>query len=144
MSKNNSWKIYTGYKKTELTEQIRIMQYCKSMEAYNEEYALIYHIPNEGKRKQKTGSNLVKAGLRAGVPDICIPVSHFGMHGLYIELKKDKKSKISKVQKDWIKKLNNQRYVATVCYGADEAIELITAYMEENIKKFLELYREII
>lgn len=136
-----SWTRYEGQKKTELTEQIRVMKYCESMEAYNEEYKLIYHIPNEGKRKQRTGKNLVKAGLKKGVPDLFISVSKFGYHGLYIELKKDKKSKVEAEQINWIKRLNQQKYIATVCYGADEAIELITAYIEEIETEFLKTFR---
>lgn len=127
--------------KTELTEQIRVMQYCKSMEAYDKDYSMIYHIPNEGNRKQKTGSNLVKAGLKKGVPDICVAVPKMGMHGLYIELKKDKQSKVSKEQIEWIKRLNQQKYIATVCYGADEAINLIIAYMSSNREQFLKNLR---
>jgi len=119
--------------KSELTEQIRVMQWCKSMEAYDKDYSLIYHVPNEGNRNRKTGSNLVKAGLKKGVPDICVAVPKMGMHGLYIELKKDKQSKVSKEQIEWIKKLSHQKYIATVCYGADEAINLIASYMSSNI-----------
>lgn len=127
--------------KSELTEQIRVMQWCKSMEAYDKDYSLIYHVPNEGNRNRKTGSNLVKAGLKKGVPDICVAVPKMGMHGLYIELKKDKQSKVSKEQIEWIKKLSHQKYIATVCYGADEAINLIAAYMSSDYEKFLKAHR---
>lgn len=138
-----SWTTHAGQVKTELTEQIRVMTWCKSMEAYDEDYSLIYHIPNEGKRKRKTGGNLVRAGLKKGVPDICVPVARLGMHGLYIELKKDKKGKVSEEQIDWIRRLSNQKYLATVCFGADEAIELITAYMKNDSNKLLKIYRHI-
>lgn len=138
-----SWTTYTGAKKTELTEQIRVMTWCRSMEAYEKDYELIYHIPNEGKRKRRTGGNLVRAGLKKGVPDICVPVARLGMHGLYIELKKDKSGEVSKEQIEWIRRLSKQKYLATVCYGADEAIELITAYMQSDSNKLLTVYRHI-
>ena len=120
-------------------------RYPESMCAlhYDKDYELIYHIPNEGKRKRRTGGNLVKAGLKKGVPDICVPVSKLGMNGLYIELKKDKSGDISKEQIEWIKRLSKQKYLATVCYGADEAIELITAYMQSDSNKLLTVYRHI-
>ena len=41
--------------KTEDTEQMQIINYCNSMSAYVQEYAMIYHIPNEGKRKNTGG-----------------------------------------------------------------------------------------
>lgn len=135
-----SWTTYTGAKKSELTEQIRVMTWCRAMEPYNSEYSLVYHIPNEGKRKQKTGSNLVKAGLKKGVPDICIPISRFNYNSLYIELKKDKESSISKEQIEWIRNLIIHNNAALVCTGADEAINVIKAYMENEYAIFMNYF----
>lgn len=44
-------KTYYLREKTEDSEQMQIINYCNSMSAYIQEYAMIYHIPNEGKRK---------------------------------------------------------------------------------------------
>lgn len=65
--------------KTEDTEQMQIINYCNSMSAYVPEYEMIYHIPNEGKRKN--GAKLKRIGLRKGVPDLCMPVPRMGFHG---------------------------------------------------------------
>lgn len=43
------------------------------------ELALAYHVPNENAHK--------RPGVRAGIPDICIPLPRGPYAGLYIELK---------------------------------------------------------
>lgn len=93
------------------------------------ELELLYHVPNEGKRSYKTAARLKAEGLKSGVPDICLPVPRGGYHGLYIELKRVKNSRVTQDQLDWIEALIAQGYVAAVCRGCDEAIELITRYL---------------
>jgi hypothetical protein len=68
-------------------------------------------------------------GLKGGVPDICLPVARGGHHGLYIELKRIKNSRVTEEQLKWLENLAGQGYVAAVCRGADEAIDLITRYL---------------
>ena len=41
-----------------------------------------------------------RQGVKAGVPDICLPVARNGYHGLYIELKAGK-NKATKNQEKW-------------------------------------------
>ena len=47
---------------------------------------MLYHIPNGGSRNRKEAYNLKLQGVRAGVPDLCLPVARGKFHGLYIEL----------------------------------------------------------
>lgn len=89
---------------------------------------LMYHIPNEGKRSEVTGGILKAEGLKAGVPDICLPVASNGYHGLYIEMKA-KGGSTTKLQKQWIAALNAQNYFAVVCFGFDEAKAIIEKYL---------------
>lgn len=128
-------KTYFLKEKTEDTEQMQIINYCNSMSAYVPEYAMIYHIPNEGKRKN--GAKLKRIGLRKGIPDLCLPVPKIGFHGLYIELKK-MHLKASKEQKEWLFKLEQQGYAVSICFGANEAINLITAYMNSDYETFID------
>ena len=72
-------------KRSETTEQIALFNWAKRTESILPELALMYHVPNEGKRSN--GGILKAAGLKSGVPDICLPVANNGFHGLYIELK---------------------------------------------------------
>ncbi len=129
-------KTYFLKEKTEDTEQMKIINFCNIMSAYVPEYEMIYHIPNEGKRKN--GAKLKRIGLRKGIPDLCLPVPKMGFNGLYIELKKDTSKKASKEQKEWLFKLEQQGYATSLCFGADEAINLITAYMNSDYETFID------
>lgn len=113
----------------ESTEQQTLVAWARRHEEEWPELRMLYHIPNEGKRSVRAGARLKAEGLRAGVPDICLPVARGGHHGLYIELKRRKDSKVTKEQLEWIANLVAQGYVAAVCRGCDEAISLITRYL---------------
>lgn len=114
---------------TESAEQQLLFQWARMQSGKYPELTLLYHIPNEGKRSHKTGARMKAEGLKTGVPDICLPVARGGHHGLYIELKRVKNSRVTVAQMAWIEALTRQGYVAAVCRGADEAIELITRYL---------------
>ena len=114
---------------TESVEQQALFKWAKTARGKWPELELLYHVPNEGKRSYKTAARLKAEGLKSGVPDICLPVPRGGHHGLYIELKRVKNSRVTKDQLDWIEALIAQGYVAAVCRGCDEAIELITRYL---------------
>lgn len=113
----------------ESNEQQTLFEWAKRMEGKWSELKLLYHIPNEGKRSQRTGARMKAEGIKSGVPDICLPVARGEHHGLYIELKRRRNSKVTKEQLDWIADLVAQGYVAAVCRGCDEAISLITRYL---------------
>lgn len=117
---------------TESREQKTLFEWAKLMEGRWPELGLLYHIPNEGKRSRTTGARMRAEGLRSGVPDICLPVARGGHHGLYIELKRVKNSRVTKEQLEWISALVAQGYVAAVCRGCDEAISLITDYLNRR------------
>lgn len=114
---------------TESNEQQTLFAWARAMSGRHPELAMLYHIPNEGKRNARAGARLKAEGLRAGVPDICLPVPRNGHHGLYIELKRRRNSRITQEQMRWIGDLAAQGYVAAVCRGCDEAISLITDYL---------------
>lgn len=68
-------------------------------------------------------------GVRAGVPDLFLPVARGGYHGLFIEMKRpDHKNKPSKAQNEWQQFLTKQGYLSVVCYGYEEAIQTIQRY----------------
>lgn len=114
---------------TESAEQKTLFEWAKRMTGKYPELKWLYHIPNEGKRTKITGARMKAEGLRSGVPDICLPVARGGYHGLYIELKRVKNSRVTADQLKWIEALVAQGYVAAVCRGCDEAISLITDYL---------------
>ena len=96
------------------------------------ELKLLYHVPNGGKRDVKTGRALKRQGVKAGVPDLCLPVARGGYHGLYIELKVGK-NKTTRKQEGWIAALRQQGNYVSVCYGWEEAKETIENYLDEKL-----------
>ena len=98
------------------------------------ELELAFHIPNGGKRNAREAANLKRQGVKAGVPDICLPVARGGYHGLYIELKVGN-NKPTKKQKEWQKKLNKQGYLSVVRYGWQQAARTLTEYLEMGTLK---------
>lgn len=89
----------------------------------------VFHIPNGGSRHPAEAARLKAQGVKAGVPDLCIPVARGGFHSLYIEMKAPK-GRVSEKQREWLALLREQGMRAIVCYGADNAIKAIEAYME--------------
>ena len=92
------------------------------------ELELLYHIPNEGKRSKATGGRLKALGLKAGVPDLCLPTAHGGYIGLYIEMKV-KPNKPTEKQKHWLRMLRAAGHMVAVCYDWDSARQLLEDYM---------------
>lgn len=115
------------YIPTEDTEQAHIFAWARGKYP---ELDLMHHIPNGGKRTKSEAARFKAQGVKAGVPDIFLPCARGGYHGLYIELKRTKGGKISAAQKEWIDALRGQDYKVIVCYGFDEAREVIINYLE--------------
>jgi len=114
---------------TESEEQQSLFRYCSVELSRYPDLDMLAHIPNEGKRTKTTGARLKREGLRRGYPDIVLDVPRGEYHGLKIELKRRKGSKITPDQKEWIIKLNKQGYAAAFCYGWEQAWEFIHAYL---------------
>lgn len=115
-------------RKSEYEEQRAVIQWAEVMQGRHPELALLLHIPNEGKRSFRQMQALKSIGLRKGVPDLLLPVARKGYHGLWIELKACK-GRVSDSQREWIEALRKQGYGATVCYGAESAIECLKWYL---------------
>jgi hypothetical protein len=112
---------------TEHDEQVRLIRWCKEHQKLLPQLALIFAIPNGGKRK--TGGWMVAEGLKSGVPDLFLPVARQGKHGFFIEMKREKGGEVSENQRLWIEALREQGYEAQVCYGWDDAADRLLKYL---------------
>lgn len=115
-------------RRSEATEQEALITWCRIFENRYPELKMIYHIPNGGSRNRLEAANLKRQGVKAGVPDLCLPVPKDGYHGLYIEMKYGK-NKPTDNQEEWMERLRQYGYRTVVCYGADEARETIKQYI---------------
>lgn len=113
---------------SEAQEQIALIQWANLQSGKYPELALLYHIPNGGSRHPAEAARLKQQGVRAGVPDLCLPVARGGYNGLYIELKAGR-NKPTPLQKEWLSWLNQQGYRAVVCWGWQAAKDEIMAYL---------------
>lgn len=118
---------------TEAQEQRALFRWAEMHQGKFPDLALMFHIPNEGKRSQVGGYLMREAGLKKGVPDIFLPVPRGGCHGLFIELKRQRGSKITAEQKEWQTALRAQGYASEICKGAVEAADVIKAYLRGSI-----------
>lgn len=115
-------------KTTEADEQKALMQWAKWQEGRYPELKLLYHCPNGGTRNKLEAANLKRQGVKAGVPDLFLPVPRSPKHGLFIEMKVGR-NKCTDNQKKWIRKLLEQGYEVKVCYSCEEAIQVIKKYL---------------
>jgi len=80
----------------------------------------IFAVPNGGNRNKIEASRLKKEGVTAGVPDLIA----LGMSKVcFIEMKRQKGGRLSKIQKDTIPKIEQLGFDVLVCYGFKDAVE---------------------
>lgn len=117
---------------TESQEQAALFEWAELVKRKHPELAMMFHIPNGGSRNVIEAAHLKAQGVKAGVPDICLPVARGPYHALYIELKRKKTGKVRIEQNRWIKALNDQGNLAVVCWGMEAAQQTIISYL--NLK----------
>lgn len=92
------------------------------------ELALLHHIKNETREGAAQVAVDKAMGVKAGVPDLCLPVARDRYHGLYIEMKTES-GRISEAQKWWGEKLLEQGYMFEVCHGWKSAVGVLEWYL---------------
>ena len=114
---------------TEGTEQKALFRWAAYQERLYPELKLLHHIPNGGYRTPAEAGKFRAMGVKAGVPDLFLPVARGGFHGLYIELKRVDHGKASALQKGWMEAQRSEGYKAVLCHGWVEASEEIVRYL---------------
>ena len=117
---------------TEHQHQVNLFQWANMQSVKHPELKLMFAVPNAAKRNLNTAMYMKAEGLASGVPDIFLPCARGAYHGLFIELKRAKGSVVSKTQKVYLDGLNMQGYKAVVCYGFDEAKNVILGYLKQE------------
>ena len=118
---------------TEHEEQVALFQWAEAHEAQYPSLAMLAAIPNGGYRPMTTAAMLREEGVKAGLPDMALFCQRGGKGALFIELKRrDRSNHATDAQRDWIERLRAAEYMAVVCYGAQEAIDVITTYLAQE------------
>ena len=116
---------------TEHAEAAMLIRACRAAEPRWPEMALLYAIPNGGKRSRKTAADLKAEGVKPGVPDYHLPVARGGVHGLFVELKRTAGGRVSPEQRAWHASLREQGHRVAIARGWEEAFDVIRDYLEE-------------
>jgi hypothetical protein len=95
---------------------------------------MMFAIPNGGERGKGEAARLKLEGVKAGIPDICLPMPVEPYCGLFIEMKKPGREKesqggCSNKQMEKIHHLTSQMYKVSVCYSWKSAVEEIHTYL---------------
>ncbi len=117
---------------TESVEQQCLFRWAAVSAAAHPELRLMFHIPNGGSRSRAEAGRFKAEGVKAGVPDICLPVPRGGYHGLFIELKRTQGGEVSPEQTAWLDALRAQGYRAEVCKGWEPAVRVIEEYLKQK------------
>jgi hypothetical protein len=98
---------------------------------------MLYAIPNGGLRHPAVAAKLKAAGLKPGVPDICLAVPRGCWASLYIELKAPAYAPLNKragttsaEQEMWLEDLHGYGFKCLVCHGWEEAKDAILEYLD--------------
>lgn len=114
---------------TESVEQINLFRWADWQTGAHPELKRLYHVPNGGFRNKSTAGRLKAEGVKAGVPDVCLPIPRGAYHGLYIEMKRLKGNDTTEDQDDWLEFLQSQGYCTAVCKGWEAATNVILDYL---------------
>ncbi len=125
---------------SEFSHQVALFCWCSYNVGKYPELRWYHAIKNEEKSGSKiVGARSKQAGLKAGVSDTLLPVSRGNYSGLYIELKtperkpkKNGKGGVSDDQAEFGAFVQSQGFGFVVCYGWEEAVEVLKKYLEHK------------
>lgn len=117
--------------RTEASEQEAVITICRFMENRYPELKLLHHCPNGGRRDKASAMALKRQGVKAGVPDLHLPVPKGRYASLYIEMKYGD-GRLSKEQKEFLKQAADLGNYVAVCYSQEIALKIIEDYI--NLK----------
>ena len=113
---------------SEHSEQVALIEWAMWKRPECPSLAMLFHIPNGGKRDPVTAARLKAEGVQAGVPDLCLSCPRQGYHALYIEMKVGR-NRPSPEQQEWAALLRAEGYRVETCYGWQAAAQVIADYL---------------
>jgi hypothetical protein len=118
-----------GRAQPEHVEQSLLLQWADLASGRTPALALLYAIPNGGGRSRGQAGRLKAEGVKAGVPDLCLPVARGGYHSLYVEMKAGPTSRVDPSQAAWHAALRGEGHAVRVCFGWESARDVIERYL---------------
>jgi hypothetical protein len=111
--------------------KVRRLPSAENVQAEAKVIDYLYAIPNGGTRNKREAGRLKLQGVKSGVSDLHLALPLNGKSGLWIEMKQPdrKKARVTPLQKEWIERMLLAGYEAHVCYGYQEAKQVIENYI---------------
>jgi hypothetical protein len=116
--------------------QVALFQWASLNTGKYPELEDLFAIPNGGKRDKRTAAKMRAEGVKAGMPDICLPHARGGYHAYYIELKvtypDGSRNGTSNAQDDRIDRLRAAGNKVCVYWDWMDAAYSLIDYLEEQ------------
>ena len=118
---------------TENQEQRALVQWIRIHSILRD---FIVKLNNEGKRNQFQGYNLKRMGMMPGASDLFLAYPTARHHGLWLEVKQNRKYKPSEktkssfvAQKLFLERMISVGFAGEFCYGFDHGRRVIESYL---------------
>lgn len=120
---------------SEDAHQIALFRFYDFAQTMIPELAFAFHPPNGGVRAKQTAYRLKQMGVRAGVPDVLIPIPRSPYIGLAIEMKYGK-NKPTIHQQQYLEMFSSYGWKTAVCYDWTHAAALSCQYFSVDPESF--------
>jgi len=114
---------------TERAEQMALFAWAALNIKVYPQLKWMHAIKNAEKGGAIRGSMAKAEGVKAGVFDIFLPCHKKGCLGLYIEMKKKEKGRVSDKQNEFSSDMRNEGYGTVICYSWIEARDILIEYL---------------
>jgi hypothetical protein len=115
---------------SEHSEQAEYFKWAKNSRDIRLHFA--FAIPNGVKTSMGQAKKLKAEGLKAGVPDVCLPVASGGYHSLWLEFK-TRSGRVSDKQAIYRAFLEREGHLVMVPRSHGEAIEITERYLRGEV-----------
>lgn len=130
-------------KRSEDTEQINVVSWAGWNMSRYPELKWLFHVPNGGSRNKQEAVKFKQMGVKAGVSDLCLPYPKGSYCGLFVEMKFGN-NRQQDTQKEFLADMAAAGHFVATCYSAEEAISIITEYLNLKDATFGDSYAEFL
>lgn len=126
---------------SEATDHLALFDFLARIEGREPDVRWAFHCPNGEKRDKATAAKLKRMGVRAGVPDILMPITNATpiggefFVGLAIELKAGKNT-VTDEQGAWLECLQLNGWCTHVVYDWVDAARIIVRWVGGDAAEF--------
>lgn len=114
---------------SEYQHQVQVFEWADMMSVQRPELKLLNASLNGVRLTIGQAAKAKRAGMKAGYPDIFLPVRCGIYSGLFIELKKTGGKNPGPAQVEWLMALRDQGFDCYCCKGSESAIATIISYL---------------